>query len=354
MTVIVVNELFCPQNHPCPPSRPARKAGHRAGQRRSPPRASTRSSAPSAVSAPRSVACSPCRPTRPRSVRRSDADETHDAVGHGAVATAGADIPLPATDAATTHTVLVEPVGLTVMAPSGADAARQLRRRRSRCARRLRRARHLRQVPRATGRRRAHAADRGRAPQAVARAARTGLAAGLPGEASERPGQHRVQRDRRTAADPHGLETRPRQARPAVVKETRRAAAGRLRRRAQRPRTRLRGAPGRDARSLSVLRTLPDVLREDGFTATRHPLRRRADRRGAARGRRRSPTAPPSTSAPPRSSPTCSTCDDGRLIDQEAVENPQMRFGEDVVTRITQAVQDGRLVRAGRARPARA
>jgi len=34
---------------------------------------------------------------------------------------------------------------------------------------------------------------------------------------------------------------------------------------------------------------------------------------------------------------------DGRLVDQEAVENPQMRFGEDVVTRITQAISDGHL-----------
>ncbi|HUK76648.1 MAG TPA: ASKHA domain-containing protein [Thermoleophilia bacterium] len=32
----------------------------------------------------------------------------------------------------------------------------------------------------------------------------------------------------------------------------------------------------------------------------------------------------------------------GRLIDQEALENPQMRFGEDVVTRLTQAIHDGR------------
>ena len=36
--------------------------------------------------------------------------------------------------------------------------------------------------------------------------------------------------------------------------------------------------------------------------------------------------------------------DEGRLIDQEAIENPQMRFGEDVVTRITEAVDGTRLV----------
>lgn len=33
----------------------------------------------------------------------------------------------------------------------------------------------------------------------------------------------------------------------------------------------------------------------------------------------------------------------GKLVDQEAIENPQMRFGEDVVTRITQAMHEGRL-----------
>ena len=33
----------------------------------------------------------------------------------------------------------------------------------------------------------------------------------------------------------------------------------------------------------------------------------------------------------------------GRQIDQEALENPQMRFGEDVITRLTQAIHDGRL-----------
>jgi uncharacterized 2Fe-2S/4Fe-4S cluster protein (DUF4445 family) len=34
---------------------------------------------------------------------------------------------------------------------------------------------------------------------------------------------------------------------------------------------------------------------------------------------------------------------DGRLVDQEAIENPQMRLGEDVVTRITGAIEDGKL-----------
>jgi uncharacterized 2Fe-2S/4Fe-4S cluster protein (DUF4445 family) len=33
----------------------------------------------------------------------------------------------------------------------------------------------------------------------------------------------------------------------------------------------------------------------------------------------------------------------GAEVDQEAVENPQMRFGEDVITRITQAMREGRL-----------
>jgi hypothetical protein len=33
----------------------------------------------------------------------------------------------------------------------------------------------------------------------------------------------------------------------------------------------------------------------------------------------------------------------GAEIDQEAVENPQMRFGEDVITRVTLAMHEGRL-----------
>ncbi len=35
---------------------------------------------------------------------------------------------------------------------------------------------------------------------------------------------------------------------------------------------------------------------------------------------------------------------EGHLIDQEAIENPQMRYGEDVVTRITEALDDDSLV----------
>lgn len=34
----------------------------------------------------------------------------------------------------------------------------------------------------------------------------------------------------------------------------------------------------------------------------------------------------------------------GRLIDQEAIENPQMRYGEDVITRITEALEDDTLL----------
>ena len=39
---------------------------------------------------------------------------------------------------------------------------------------------------------------------------------------------------------------------------------------------------------------------------------------------------------------------DGQLIDQEAIENPQMRLGEDVVTRITEAIEENRLVELAR------
>ena len=40
---------------------------------------------------------------------------------------------------------------------------------------------------------------------------------------------------------------------------------------------------------------------------------------------------------------------DGRLVDQEAVENPQMRYGEDVVTRITEGLDAARLAELKRA-----
>jgi len=40
---------------------------------------------------------------------------------------------------------------------------------------------------------------------------------------------------------------------------------------------------------------------------------------------------------------------DGRLIDQEAIENPQMRFGEEVLTRIVQALAEGKLLDLARA-----
>ena len=40
---------------------------------------------------------------------------------------------------------------------------------------------------------------------------------------------------------------------------------------------------------------------------------------------------------------------DGRLMDQEAVENPQMRYGEDVVTRITEGLDATRLAELKRA-----
>ena len=46
--------------------------------------------------------------------------------------------------------------------------------------------------------------------------------------------------------------------------------------------------------------------------------------------------------------------DRGTLVDQEAVENPQMRYGEDVISRIAQAVRPERAAAAGRAPSPRA
>ena len=93
---------------------------------------------------------------------------------------------------------------------------------------------------------------------------------------------------------------------------------------------------------LGVLRALPDTLREGGWRAmfTRY-------------GRRLVDVEP--ADADPRAfgaavdvgtSKIIAYLFDlsaGKLVDQEAIENPQMRFGEDIVTRITQAMHEGRL-----------
>ena len=107
-------------------------------------------------------------------------------------------------------------------------------------------------------------------------------------------------------------------------------------------RERLLSALGAHELPLGVLRHLPRTLRDDGFraTVTRYEGRpvdvEPADAGGPAFG----------TAVDIGTSKIIAYLFDlqsGRQIDQEAIENPQMRFGEDVITRLTQAIHDGRL-----------
>ncbi len=104
----------------------------------------------------------------------------------------------------------------------------------------------------------------------------------------------------------------------------------------------VKGAP------LSVLQALPDVLRGGGFSlmATRY-----GDELIDVEPVAASPAAYGVAVDVGTSKIIAYLVDlrDGRLIDQEAIENPQMRFGEDVVTRITQAIESGRLGELARA-----
>ena len=101
---------------------------------------------------------------------------------------------------------------------------------------------------------------------------------------------------------------------------------------------------------LAVLRTLTDTLRDNDFTAT---LTCYDDTLIDVEPRQVEPRAFGAAIDIGTSKIIAYLFDlrDGRLIDQEAIENPQMRFGEDVVTRITEAVFEDRLVElAGAAR----
>jgi uncharacterized 2Fe-2S/4Fe-4S cluster protein (DUF4445 family) len=105
---------------------------------------------------------------------------------------------------------------------------------------------------------------------------------------------------------------------------------------------RLLNALGATELPLGVLRRLPQTLRDGGFRAivTRYEGR------------------PIDVEPPDTDGRACGAAVDigtskiiaylfdlqsGRQIDQEALENPQMRFGEDVITRLTQAIHSGRL-----------
>lgn len=108
-------------------------------------------------------------------------------------------------------------------------------------------------------------------------------------------------------------------------------------------RERVRGELGAATVPLSVLRRLPTVLREGRFLATTtmyeeclidvEPRHVDLSSYGAA--------VDIGTS---KIIVYLMDLQEGRLIDQEAIENPQMRFGEDVITRITEALEDEALL----------
>ena len=111
---------------------------------------------------------------------------------------------------------------------------------------------------------------------------------------------------------------------------------------------RVRDGLGVKRAPLSVLRRLPDVLRAGGFSAT---LTRYEDELIDVEPATTSIVAYGAAVDIGTSKIIAYLVDlhDGRLIDQEALENPQMRYGEDVVTRITQAIESGRLGELARA-----
>jgi len=105
---------------------------------------------------------------------------------------------------------------------------------------------------------------------------------------------------------------------------------------------RLLDATGGSELPLSVLRELPDALRDGGWQVVATTYEGRVI------------DVEPAASAP---DPAFGAAVDigtskiiaylfdlesGRQIDQEAIENPQMRFGEDVITRLTQAIHEDR------------
>lgn len=104
---------------------------------------------------------------------------------------------------------------------------------------------------------------------------------------------------------------------------------------------------------LSVVRRLPDVLREGRWSAlaTRYRV---GDGPGALIDVEPPGEAPHAYGAAVdigTSKIIVYLFDllEGKLLDQEAVENPQMRYGEDVVTRMTQAISEGHLDELARA-----
>jgi uncharacterized 2Fe-2S/4Fe-4S cluster protein (DUF4445 family) len=104
---------------------------------------------------------------------------------------------------------------------------------------------------------------------------------------------------------------------------------------------RLLSAVGASELPLDVLRELPETLRDGGFraTVTRYDGRPIDVEAADAEGRVWGVAVDVGTS---KIIAYLFDLESGRQIDQEAIENPQMRFGEDVITRLTQAIHNGR------------
>ncbi len=112
-------------------------------------------------------------------------------------------------------------------------------------------------------------------------------------------------------------------------------------------RERLLSALGAKELPLGVLRRLPQTLRDGGFraTVTRYDgcpidVEPAAVAPAAVDGRALGAAVDIGTS---KIIAYLFDLESGRQVDQEALENPQIRFGEDVITRLTQAIHNGRL-----------
>ena len=165
--------------------------------------------------------------------------------------------------------------------------------RRSRPARRLCRPRDLWQVSGASRRRGAQRADERGTAQGDAGEACRRLAACVPGQTADRPGQHRGAPDRGSPADPHGFAARPWRG-PACSEQAGRLIAARhLRRRAERSRAGSERTGRHRGASLGAAQASRGVAR--GTVLSHHhdvrgkPRRRRAQGRGrrSLRSRRR-------------------------------------------------------------------
>ena len=169
-----------------------------------------------------------------------------------------------------------------------------------------------------------------------------GLAPGLPGDAAVGARQHRGARHPGPPPDPDHLAAAPRRAASGRRARGRGARAAHPGRRARRPRAaaRRRWAPDGAAAGRAA-RAAPDAARRR-VSRHRDALRGAPHRRRAGRPPTSTPTAWPSTSAPQRSSPTCSTSRAARRSTRRPSRTPRCALAKTSSRRLTQAIHDGR------------